>query len=76
MGIMLLLGGSTDMMSAMSTMEWLRRVMIIATLIMVGFTVYRFIKQDRHSRSMLILTAVSTIVSIGFIAYSLIGFGW
>jgi hypothetical protein len=76
MGILLLLGGSTNMMSMMSGVVWIRRFMIIATLFTVCFSIYKLKKHRCREISIISLTAFSVLLSLGFISYTLIDFGW
>lgn len=76
MGVLLLLGGSTNMMATMSTVFWIRRLMIIATLITIFISVYRLFKHRCKELWVVSLTAVSTVLSLGFIFYTIINFGW
>ncbi|MDF2962125.1 MAG: hypothetical protein K0S39_3860 [Paenibacillus sp.] len=76
MGVLLLLGGSANMMSTMSTMLWLRRLMIAATLITVIISLYRLYVHRCKSLWVLISVALSTVLSLGFLVYTLVQFGW
>lgn len=76
MVILLLLGGSTNMMTTMSTMIWIRRFMIVATLITAFISIYRLYKHRCKEVWLLSLTVISTVISLGFILYTLIYFGW
>lgn len=76
MGILLLLGGSTSTLATMSAVFWLRRFMIIATLITVFISVYRLYKHRCKVPWIISLTALSTAISLGFIFYTLYHFGW
>jgi hypothetical protein len=76
MGILLVLGGSTNVMAAMTGVIWIRRVMILATLITTVFAVYRLVKRKHMPLWMKGLTSLSIAVSIGFIGYTLVQYGW
>lgn len=76
MGILVLLGGSTSMMSAMTAVSWIRRFMIIATFVTTLFSIYRLYKHQCKRVWIKSLTVISIIVSFIFIAYTLISFGW
>lgn len=76
MGILLLLGTSTSMMATMSAVFWIRRFMIIATSITIFISVYRLYKHRCKMPWVISLTALSTVISLGFIFYTLIYFGW
>lgn len=76
MTILLLLGNSTNMMSTMQNLLWLRRFMIIMTVIMIFFTIYRLIKHRCTHKIALIFNVVSILASLGFIFYTLLTFGW
>ncbi|MGM0883226.1 MAG: hypothetical protein ACQEXQ_19580 [Bacillota bacterium] len=76
MGIILLLGGSTNMTSTMSTIVWFRRFMIIATLITVFISIYRLYKHRCKETWLVSLTVLSTLISLGFIFYTLSYQGW
>ncbi|QYR22268.1 hypothetical protein KZ483_04530 [Paenibacillus sp. sptzw28] len=76
MGILLVLGGSTNAMGAMTGVVWIRRVMIFATLFTTVFAVYRMVKRKHMPLWMKGLTSFSIIVSIGFTGYTFVQFGW
>jgi hypothetical protein len=76
MGILLLLGGSTNMMATMSAALWIRRFMIIATLVTAFISVYRLYKHRCKESWVISLTILSTLLSLGFIFYTLSHFGW
>lgn len=76
MAIVFLLGGSTGMMASMSTIVWVRRFMIIATLITTIFSLYRLIKHIHMSIVMKSITIVSALISSGFVIYTIFNFGW
>jgi hypothetical protein len=75
-GILLLLGGSTNMMATMSAALWIRRFMIIATLVTAFISLYRLYKHRCKEPWIVSLTALSTMLSLGFIIYTLGHFGW
>lgn len=76
MGILLILGGSTNMMATMSALVWVRRIMIVAALITVFISVYRLFKHRCKEPWIISLTIVSTLLSLVFILYTLSQFGW
>lgn len=76
MGILLILGGSTNIMATMSALVWVRRLMIVATLITAFISVYRLFKHRCKEPWVISLTTVSTLLSLGFILYTLSQFGW
>lgn len=76
MGIMLLLGGSTEMLSAMSAVLWVRRVMVLATLATAFFSIFRLYKHRCKEPWVVAITVLSTALSLGFIFYTLNRFGW
>lgn len=76
MAVLFFLGGSAHMMGTMSYMIWLRRLMIAVTLITVLFAIYRLIKHRCANKIMLVFQCVSIAISLGFITYTLIAFGW
>ncbi|MBP1934913.1 hypothetical protein [Ammoniphilus resinae] len=76
MGILMLLGGSTNMMATMSGVIWIRRFMIVMTLVTALFSVYRLIKHRCKEIWMISLTALSVLLSLFFVIYTLIDFGW
>jgi hypothetical protein len=71
MGILLLLGGSTNMMATMSATIWIKRFMILATLVSAFISVYRLYKHRCKEPWIVSLTALSTVLSLGFIFYAL-----
>src|ERR1700731_2167950 len=76
MGILLLLGGSTNMMTAMSAVLWLRRLMIVMTMLTVLISVYRLYRHICKDTWIISLTSLSVVISVGFVTYSLYHFGW
>ncbi|PYI52851.1 hypothetical protein [Paenibacillus flagellatus] len=81
MALLYTLGGS---MASMAQFLWLRRFMIVVVLAMTGFTLYRFFRRHRshagsHRRGAalpLALHLASAALSIGFVVYTLLTFGW
>jgi hypothetical protein len=71
MGILLLLGGSTNMMATMSATIWIKRFMILATLVSAFISVYRLYKHRCKEPWIVSLTALSTVLSLGFVFYAL-----
>jgi hypothetical protein len=76
MGILFILGGSTNLMATTSTVVWVRRFMIVATLITALISVYRLFKHRCKVPWVISLTTMSILLSIGFIIYTLSQFGW
>jgi hypothetical protein len=76
MGILLLLGGSTNMMTAISAVLWLRRIMIIMTMLTVLISVYRLYRHRCKDTWIIALTYLSVVISMGFVSYTLYHFGW
>jgi hypothetical protein len=76
MAILFVLGSSTSMMASMSSIIWVRRFMIIATLITTIFSLYRLSKHKHMSAVMKSITIVSAVISLGFVVYTLFTFGW
>ncbi|WP_134686974.1 hypothetical protein [Brevibacillus migulae] len=76
MGLLFLLGSQTSVMATMSSMIWVRRLMIIATAITIGVSLYRMLRHKRCSKIMKVVTILSAILSAGFIVYTLAAFGW
>lgn len=76
MTILFILGSSTNMMSTMNQLFWLRRFMIIMTLAIIAFTAYRLIKHRCSNKVVIVLNVISTLASLGFILYTLLTFGW
>jgi hypothetical protein len=76
MGILLLLGGSTNMMATTSAVLWIRRFMILATLATAFISIYRLYKHRCKEPWIVSLTALSTVLSLGFIFYTWRQFGW
>ncbi|MFC5471236.1 hypothetical protein ACFPPD_21335 [Cohnella suwonensis] len=75
-GILIIMGSSTNMMATMSGVIWLRRTMILVTLITLAYSVYRLPRHKYMPIWMKWLTVLSLIVSFGLIVYTLINFGW
>jgi hypothetical protein len=76
LGILLILGGSTNMMATISGILWLRRAMIIATLLTSIFSIYRLVKHRHMPIWMKGMTFLSLLITFGFIIYTGIQFGW
>jgi hypothetical protein len=75
-GILLLLGGSTNMMTTMSAVLWLRRLMIVMTILTVLISVYRLYRHRCKDTWIIALTSFSIVISVGFVTYTLYHFGW
>ena len=76
MTVLLVLGGSANRMAAMQNMIGLRRLMIVISLLLMIFTVYRLIRHRCTRKSVVAFNGLSILVSLGFIAYTLGAFGW
>jgi len=76
MAILFAMGSTTGMMATMSTMFWVRRFMIVATLLTTIFSLYRMAKHRGMPVVMKAVTIVSAVISLGFVGYTLITFGW
>lgn len=76
MAILFVLGSSTGMMASMSSIIWVRRFMIIATLVTTVFSLYRLGKQKHMSPLMKWITIGSAVISLGFVVYTIFTFGW
>jgi RsiW-degrading membrane proteinase PrsW (M82 family) len=76
MGILTVLGGSTNMMAAMSAVVWIRRTMIVITIIMILLSIYRLNRHRSKPIWILIFSIVSVMLSLGFITFTLIQYGW
>jgi hypothetical protein len=76
MGILLLLGGSTNTMAALSAVLWLRRFMIAMTILTVLISVYRLYRHRCKDTWIIALTSLSVVISVGFIIYTLYYYGW
>ncbi|NRD78520.1 hypothetical protein HPT25_14230 [Bacillus sp. BRMEA1] len=76
MGILMLLGGSTNMMAAMSGVLWIRRFMILITLATTLLSIYRLFKHHCKEIWMIALTVIAGLVSLYFIYSTLTNFGW
>lgn len=76
MSVLLLLGGSTEVMAAMQGFLWLRRFMIIMTVATVFFSIYRLIRHRCKEKWVVGLTSFSALLSVGFVLYTLLDFGW
>jgi hypothetical protein len=76
MGILMLLGSSTNVMTTMSGVIWIRRFMIVMTLATILFSIYRLIKHRCKEPWIVSLTIVSVLLSSYFIIVTLMNFGW
>ncbi len=61
--------------SLMTVVPVVRRIMLIVSLAMVGLIAYR-LRDARRPRSMRIVDAVSVLVTIGLVGWSVSRFGW
>jgi hypothetical protein len=75
-GILLIMGSSTNMMATMSGIVWLRRLMILVTVITSLNSVYRLLRHKHMPIWMKWITVLSIIISFGLIGYTLFTFGW
>ncbi|AJY76880.1 hypothetical protein [Paenibacillus beijingensis] len=75
-GILFVLGGSANMMVTMSGVLWLRRAMLLATLLTSVYSVYRLYVHKQMPIWMKGMTFLSVIISLGFILSTLFRFGW
>jgi hypothetical protein len=64
------------MMAAMTAVVWIRRTMIVITLIMILYSIYRFIRHRSKPMWTSIFSIVSVVLSLGFITFTLIHYGW
>ncbi|WP_248928799.1 hypothetical protein [Paenibacillus hamazuiensis] len=76
MGLLMLLGGGAHGMGDMSALLWVRRFMMVMTLAMVVWSVYRLVRHRCRKAPIIAVTAVSAVLSLGFIIYTLVQFGW
>lgn len=74
--ILFVLGSSTNMIVDMSGLLWTRRAMIMITLIMSIYSVYRLIKHKHMPLLMRVINTLSVLISLGFIFYTIFNFGW
>jgi hypothetical protein len=74
--ILLVLGSSTNMMVGMSEILWLRRAMVIATLITSVYSIYSLNKHKHMPVWMKVMNTLSVLISLGYILYTFINFGW
>ncbi|SEC05798.1 hypothetical protein [Paenibacillus sp. GP183] len=65
--ILLVLGSSTNMMVDMSGLLWLRRAMVIATLISSIYAIYSLKKHKHMPTWMKVMNTLSVLISLGFI---------
>lgn len=76
MSILFILGGSTSSLAVMTGVVWIRRLMIAVTLLTTALSILRLYKHRNMPNYMKYLTLLSTAISIGFVIYTLINFGW
>lgn len=74
--ILFVVGSSTNTMVDMSGLLWIRRAMVLITFIMSIYSVYRLIKHKHMPLSMRVINALSVLISLGFILYTILNFGW
>ena len=66
------LGGAS--MSTVTAFPWLRRAMIAMSLVMVVVMAYQMRRPERP-KSIRVMNAVSIVVTLGFVAWSIVQFG-
>ncbi|XEC95229.1 hypothetical protein AB6A23_01205 [Paenibacillus tarimensis] len=76
MGILMVMGGSGGMMATMSAVVWVRRLMIVMSIVTVAFSLYRLMKHRCRKPGRLALSVGSAIISVGIVLYTLFSFGW
>ncbi|HZG58725.1 hypothetical protein [Paenibacillus sp.] len=76
LAVLLLLGGSTHSMAMMTGVVWVKRAMILMSAATTAFAVYRMLRRKGMPLWMRGLTALSAVVSIGFIFFTLLRYGW
>jgi len=76
MAILLLVGGSTNALAGMTGIVWVRRAMIVASLVTTAFALYRLATRKHMPIWMKGLTYLSAAVTIGFIVYTVVLNGW
>lgn len=74
--ILILVGGSTTSINPMSSLLWVRRIMIIVTLITVVITITRAYKHRHMPLWVKALSVCSILLSLAFVVYTLATFGW
>ena len=80
MVILMLISGSMSSMTVMSgtmgVIVWFRRIMIVATVLSVAYSVYRPIRHKCKNGWIIGVTSIAVVISIGFLVYTLAKFGW
>jgi hypothetical protein len=76
MGILFVLGGSTGMMHMMSSLIWVRRLMLIMSLAMMLVSLFRMYKHRCRNTWIIGLNVGAALFTLSFITYTLIEFGW
>jgi hypothetical protein len=76
MGILMLLGSSTNVMATMSGVIWIRRFMIVMTFATILYSLYRLAKHRCKETWVIILTVISVLLSSYFVIVTLFNFGW
>lgn len=74
--LLLILGGSTGTMAAMTGLIWVRRATIAASVISTAFALYRLLNGKPMPLWIKIITILSVLVSVAFVVYTLYQFGW
>ncbi|HJV45920.1 MAG TPA: hypothetical protein VJ824_09375 [Bacillota bacterium] len=76
MSMIMLMGGSSSMIGAMSGIIWVRRVMIIVTFLSMGFSIMHLLHHGCREKKMIVMTGISVLISLGFVGYTVMRFGW
>lgn len=78
MVILLAMGGSMSMAmgGTMPAVVWFRRLMILFTVITVGYSIYRLLRHKNMDRRIVGFTVASSVISVGLVIFTLIQFGW
>ncbi len=74
--ILMILGTSTSMMAMMSTFIWVRRLMILVTVITSLYSLYQLFTNKLHTNFLRVFTLISVVGTMLLVVYSFISFGF
>lgn len=76
--LFIMLGGTASELMSMSTDAMLpfQRVMIVLTLAAVLWSVYQLFKDGVQHKGMIVMTAISSLIGIGYVIVTFVTTGW
>lgn len=76
MTVLMLMGSSAGMAAMMSHLAWLRRLFIIASVVMVVVSVVHLSRHGSKGKWMIIMVSLSAVISLGLVGYTVYAYGW